>query len=386
MLSEANHRHYVQCRPLPGFHSLLPLEDVTLIAVPDAVQRGWKKEGAPPLAPLPAPVLDPVPLPHDRGAYALSWQEVKGATACTVQEATEATFAQPVTLSEGRETIGCVSDRPDCPRLYYYRVGALRGSEVSPWSNTEGAAIPSPDFEDCQATTLEAPELEPISLTSPVEDEYVLCWSSVDGATGYTLQEAVDLGLNVGTTFHTGSNTSFPVRRRCDGVYYYGVRRERNGEPSPWSNTQSYVSPSRQVWAVKPPEDYRSGDLLAVQRALLGFCAARGDLLALLSLPGGQRLTRMCGSLRSVALCARVRSSILSLAAAKSVLLFLAIERRVPKQEGRIANHIQRAWGYSMSCFVLRVGFEAAPRLPGNGFQVLSSARTLLTTHVAPFC
>ena len=48
-----------QPRRLRGIHSLLPLEPLSLLAVPDLVQRGWQK-----LDPAPLPVAEPQPEPE----------------------------------------------------------------------------------------------------------------------------------------------------------------------------------------------------------------------------------------------------------------------------------------------------------------------------------
>ncbi len=285
LLTEANHKYYLRDEPLRGLHSLLPLEEVTLVAVPDAVQRGWEKTGT--LSPdlLPAPLLMPVSQPDNQGAYRLSWSAVESAASYILQEGADPTFAQPVTRYKGPETTVPVPGRKDCPRSHYYRVRAERRSKLSPWSNTEKIIVPRPDFEDCQTTALAASELASISMTSAPENGYDLFWSPVDDAAGYTLQEAADPAFNTATTIYMGGETTFRIRRRSDGVYYYRVRATHNGELGPWSNTQSFTSLPRQAWTVKKLEAYRNGDLLAIQRALLRFCTARGDLLALLTLP-----------------------------------------------------------------------------------------------------
>jgi hypothetical protein len=288
LLAEANYRYYVQDKSLRGLHSLLPLDEVTLVAVPDAVQQGWKLE-ARSLTPLLAPELNPVPRPDDQSVYTLSWSIVEGATGYTLQEGMDPTFLQPVTLYEGTENTVTFSTPKSCPKPYYYRVRAARNGEISPWSNTERTVVPWPEFEDCEVRDLGAPRLEPISLASPPGDDYSLHWLPVVGATRYTLQDATDPAFNTATTIYTGGDTTFRVGCRRDGVYYYRAQAQRNEESGPWSNTQIFVSSPRQVWTVNRPENYSNIDLLAVQRALLRFCSARGDLLALLSLPGFYR-------------------------------------------------------------------------------------------------
>lgn len=289
LLTEAHHKYYLRDQPLRGLHSLLPQDEVTLVAVPDAIQRGWLEDKAPSLDVLRAPVLQPVNPPHDHGDYTLSWSTMADATTYTLQEATDPTFAQPVTHYEGEKTTVYVSGQRDCPQRYYYRVRAQRGGDMSPWSNTEVAVIPRSDFEECQFAALEAPELQLHALDSPPADHYRLHWREVEGATRYTVQETADPTFDAATTIYTGDETTLPVRRRSYGVYYYRVRAQRNTALSPWSNTQYVPLEPRPGWVMKEPAAYNNGDLLAVQRALLRLCAARGDLLALLGLPSHYR-------------------------------------------------------------------------------------------------
>lgn len=58
LMSEANDRFYMQGRPLTGLHALLLIDEVSLVALPDAAQRGWRLaegiiEPAPPEPPAP---------------------------------------------------------------------------------------------------------------------------------------------------------------------------------------------------------------------------------------------------------------------------------------------------------------------------------------------
>ena len=42
LLSEASARYYIQAKPLIGIHSLFPIDEVSLIALPDAAHTGWR--------------------------------------------------------------------------------------------------------------------------------------------------------------------------------------------------------------------------------------------------------------------------------------------------------------------------------------------------------
>lgn len=62
LLSEASDRLYLQNQPLLGIHALLPLEEVSIIALPDAAQAGWRLTT--PVVVVPQ-VSSPAPEPPD---------------------------------------------------------------------------------------------------------------------------------------------------------------------------------------------------------------------------------------------------------------------------------------------------------------------------------
>jgi hypothetical protein len=143
-------------RPLRGVHSLLANDEVTLVAVPDAVQREWllaRPEGVPePLGPpLPrepdwsrfldcstyvpaAPVLSQTG-DQDTGAFALLWSatDVDGAE-YELQESSDAGMADAERLYRGPERSFDVYGRP-AGSVLYYQVRARSGANVSGWSN-----------------------------------------------------------------------------------------------------------------------------------------------------------------------------------------------------------------------------------------------------------
>ena len=70
---------------------------------------------------------------------------------------------------------------------------------------------------------LPAPVLEPIE-NSDEDGEYTLKWSSVTGASSYTLEEA-DNGTFAGSTvIYSGSGTQHAVSGQLPGKWYYRVR------------------------------------------------------------------------------------------------------------------------------------------------------------------
>jgi len=149
-------------RALRGLHAALALDEVTLLAVPDAIQRPWREQAAPPLPPVTAdprrPHPDPADFhacgarvldapvlradPPDEGGHAtLHWEPIDASGAETVRYVVEASadptgFAGAVVLHDGPETQLDVDARRSGP---FYRVRAYAGAAESDWSN--GVAV-----------------------------------------------------------------------------------------------------------------------------------------------------------------------------------------------------------------------------------------------------
>jgi hypothetical protein len=61
LLTEANDRLYLQGKSLTGIHALLPIEEISMVALPDAVHRGWQLTAVQSLPPEPSPTEPTVP-------------------------------------------------------------------------------------------------------------------------------------------------------------------------------------------------------------------------------------------------------------------------------------------------------------------------------------
>lgn len=193
-------------RPLTGIHALLAIDEVTIAAVPDAAQPGWRRSGYDALPPAPA------------------------------------------------------SEPPPGPA----------GSQ----------------FEDCGWRVLEpAPSLGPVSPDAA--GSFRLTWTaSAEPDVRYVLQETADVrGWESATTLYAGPRTRYDLVARPRGTYVYRVRAEAGGNVSAWSPGRLVrIAPPR-TWQSRAEADYAPRVLLAVQRALLRMCAARGDILGVLSVP-----------------------------------------------------------------------------------------------------
>jgi len=230
LLSRADFIRYLSEHPrrLRGIHAALALEEVTVVAVPDAVHRGWDKANQ-----EKAPIARP---------------------------------SKPFPRPEWWHFLDC--SRLDNPPL-------VRRPQLG-------------HFLDCDIEVIERPFIASPGNFSE-SGTYTLSWmSGVAGAT-FVLEESTDRDWNGGTTVYTGKDLSYTLYGRRPGDYYYRVRATTARGTSDWSNGVSVrVAPSN-AWELRDEADYSNAELLSVQRALVRMCAARGDLLAVLSLPSHYR-------------------------------------------------------------------------------------------------
>ncbi|MDT5267889.1 MAG: hypothetical protein QOH49_75 [Acidobacteriota bacterium] len=223
LMSEADFLRYQSQNPvsLVGIHAAMSVEEATLIAVPDAVHRGWVRQTSETVAPLPSPRM-----PH-----------------------------------------------PEWWRFMDCRARQQAPTAIAPaWEN----------FIDCRVRVVPAPELglEEDSTAGAV----VLIWTEVAGAE-YVLEEAPNADWSGAAVVYRGAENRATLYGRTGGVYYYRVRAEVCHATSDWSDGVVVRLDQTSGWRVRAAKDYDAGTLLDVHRALLRMCAARGDLLAVLSLP-----------------------------------------------------------------------------------------------------
>ena len=224
LLNEAD---FIHCQdenapPLTGMHAALDVEEATLIVVPDALHRGWKRATAesPPDSPPGAP------LPHP------SWWHF----------------------------LEC--DPPESP----------------PPNVTEP---PVGHFLACELRKIAAPDL---SATDPdASGEFTLRWISNETDAVFILQEAVTRDFADAVEIQRGLAQRRTLRRQA-GTWYFRVRAEVGGETSDWSRGVAVVVGVPGGWEVET-EKFQHKRLIDIHRALLRICAARADILAVLALP-----------------------------------------------------------------------------------------------------
>jgi hypothetical protein len=277
---------------LRGIHALLNVEEATLIAVPDAVHRGWSTNARSIGNLLPAPeLLDARP---DGERVCARWSRVAEATGYRLQTAARPDFEPADSTHTLDEPEACVVRDDACAATIYVRVQALRDGEPSAWSNTRRVSMHGGGFLEC--VTLDVG----VSLSlaaEPGDAPRVLHWKPVDGAVPSTvlfeLQSSADVLFRTDVRSSTTWQSEFSLPAVGEAVRYYRVRaRSLDGAlAGPWSNTVAFSPPSLARPVLDPAASaggrvrFDDSLLVAVHRGLLRFAHARGDLLALLALP-----------------------------------------------------------------------------------------------------
>ncbi len=134
-------------------------------------------------------------------------------------------------------------------------------------------------FQDCDVIAIARPDL---SLSGPDEGgAFSLAWSG-EGAEFFELQESGAPDYALARTIYEGADNGIEIRSRVPGDYYYRARGARGELRGPWSNG---VAARIEAPGGYAPTWGAPGILPGVQRALLRFCAARGDVFAILTTP-----------------------------------------------------------------------------------------------------
>ncbi|SDW50896.1 Phage tail sheath protein [Albimonas donghaensis] len=277
--------------PPTGLHALSAAPEVSMVAIPDAAHRAWTLEPAAEPAPLIAPLLaPPAETPDQWGRHALSWSPAPGATRYRLERAADADFAAPtVTLTEDPEAALALD--PDCPTGFAFRVRAERAGEVGPWSNTRLAQLPPDAFAAC--ATPETPDTLILAEAAPGSPPRPgLAWSREADAP--RPGETTDLQSSATPTFEAPEDEALPAPdidmdwtppQPLTAGRWFRVRLTRDGAHGPWSNAVRLAPETRADFAMVPVDAHAPGPLIAIHRALIRFCAARADAVALLSLP-----------------------------------------------------------------------------------------------------
>ncbi|HEY6137038.1 MAG TPA: hypothetical protein VI670_04675 [Thermoanaerobaculia bacterium] len=207
LLDNADALRYEAGRTLTGIHAALDVDEATMLAVPDAVHRGWETDVVGNIVP-------------------------------------------PFVAPEEPASEECP---PPCPTV----------------------------FADCIVPpALQAPTLH---ATPPKDGRFALTWEPAEHAID-EVQEATRFDYADAATIFLGDSGRFDLFGRPPGIYYYRIRRRAGAEESAWSTAVVRVEGILGFVAFDDAGD-DAPILQEIQAAMIRLCAARGDLVALLSLP-----------------------------------------------------------------------------------------------------
>ena len=299
LLTEAFHKQYQLRRagdtgplgePLQKMHAVLPIQEVSLLAVPDAIHPGWSAVNLQTLAGLSAPRLISISAPDAEGQITLQWSKVDGASSYTLQQSNDPQFAVANLVWEGSaQQSDPLPQIGACPVRSYFRVRANGSGGISPWSNTLANEFPPETFAGCVPGFLDAPVLNELGDN---RGRLTLAWSaSSAGIDSFRLEVAAEPAFEFPQLLYLGPQTSFEIWRSPVRTSYFRVSAGRGKEQSPFSNTIVVPAESGgQQWQMAPASDNAGAgpcddELLNIHQAMLRLCAARADIFALLSLP-----------------------------------------------------------------------------------------------------
>lgn len=278
-------------RPLRGMHALIDLDEVSIIAAPDALIGVVTSK---PAHDTPPGVTLGVDARFTDASVWLTWNAVPdeiGVVSYTLQQSETADFATPSRserLEPGtpelvsNEPIGWHRRRVDrppgaCAPGDWYRVRVESQTGGGPWSNSLRIRPVAATFDSIERVAADAPELKVTSATG----QRTFTWTSA-GSTTYQLEWSPEPTFAGAQILFDGTSGTFSIVAPLEWKY---VRvRARTAPPGAWSNTVR-VGPEVDERAEQPDAEIDKNMALDVSKKLLIFCAARGDVFAVLGAP-----------------------------------------------------------------------------------------------------
>ncbi len=141
-------------------------------------------------------------------------------------------------------------------------------------------------FLNCDIRIIPAPTLQAIGEPDQA-GTFILMWSSTlaEAKLKFVLEESGHSNFIGAERIYEGEQNRLVIYGRSQGEYFYRVRAEIKDQISNWSNGVGVrVSPANR-YQLKTEDEYSQDEMLAVHRALLRMCGARGDMFAALALP-----------------------------------------------------------------------------------------------------
>ena len=175
---------------------------------------------------------------------------------------------------------------PDAPQPGWER-RLDQGSIAPPQLGNTGRASDARRFLDCDIRLIKAPALTAPAFASG--DSFTLSWApekeeGVGKGTTFVLEESSRPDFAPAAEIWRGTDTSYTVVGRPEGIFYYRLRAELAGNISDYAGAG--VTVQRSAYLVTKPDADR---LVQLHVALLRLAAGSGNCFALLSLPQGWR-------------------------------------------------------------------------------------------------
>jgi hypothetical protein len=150
------------------------------------------------------------------------------------------------------------------------------------WEAARTAGSRGTVFVSCSALD---PIAAPVLASSePAGGTYTLSWDTLDG-TLEELQEATQTDFSDAATISLGESGMFQFLGRTTGDFYYRARRLLGARTSEWSNGVAVRIASATGFVSLEDNSDPDPHLVEIHQAMLRLCAARADMVALLSLP-----------------------------------------------------------------------------------------------------
>jgi hypothetical protein len=135
---------------------------------------------------------------------------------------------------DSNSSVTTAAQEGDSAYIYINGVAISEGVQVI---GAPGTTVPF----DISATSASNPPSTPTLHdpgTTDTDGSYTVSWSSVSGATSYTLEEDTSSSFGSPTVVHSGAGTSKDVSGKSDGTYYYRVKACNAEGCSGWSNVE----------------------------------------------------------------------------------------------------------------------------------------------------
>nr|QNO54848.1 hypothetical protein PAHOCELH_00009 [Methanosarcinales archaeon ANME-1 ERB7] len=123
---------------------------------------------------------------------------------------------------------------------------------------------PSDSTFSLTCTPPSPPTLNDPGTTDP-DGSYTVSWSSVSGATSYTLEEDTSISFSSPTVVHSGAGTSKYITGKSGGTYYYHVKVCNACGCSGWSNVEDIEV---EIGTVITVDDSDGADYTMIQEAV----------------------------------------------------------------------------------------------------------------------